>query len=95
MLMVCTNSTKLNGLVEIIAGSKEFFVGTSTIISLIMFNGTISSGTYFFECQLYQKYFSYCEVLHEVDMYVIADVINKCGASPYLFACQETSHLTY
>jgi hypothetical protein len=37
----------------------------------------------------------YFEVLHEVEIYVIADVINKCGASPYLFACQETSHLRY
>jgi hypothetical protein len=38
ILMVCTNSAKLNGLIEIIAGSKEFIVGKSTIISLIMFN---------------------------------------------------------
>jgi hypothetical protein len=44
MLMVCTNSTKLNSLVEIIAGGKEFFVGKSTIISLIMFNGTVGFG---------------------------------------------------
>jgi hypothetical protein len=93
--MVCTNLTKLNGLVEIIAGGKEFFVRKLTIISLILFNGTVSSGTQFFECQLCQICFHYCEVLHEVDIYVIADVINKHGASPYLFDCQETSHLRY
>jgi hypothetical protein len=34
--MVCTNSAKLNGLVEIIAGGKEFIVRKLTIISLIM-----------------------------------------------------------
>jgi hypothetical protein len=42
--MVCTKSAKLNGLDEIFAGGKEFFVGKSTIISLIMFNGTVSFG---------------------------------------------------
>jgi hypothetical protein len=42
--MVCTNSVKLNGLVGIIAGGKEFFVRKSTLISLIMFNGTVSFG---------------------------------------------------
>jgi hypothetical protein len=34
--MVCTNSAKFNGLVEIIAGGKEFMVKKLTIISLIM-----------------------------------------------------------
>jgi hypothetical protein len=42
--MVCTNSAKLNGLVEIIADGKEFFVRKLTIISLIMFNGTVGIG---------------------------------------------------
>jgi hypothetical protein len=42
---MCTNSAKLNGLVEIIAGSKELIVRKSTIISLIMFNGTVGFGT--------------------------------------------------
>jgi hypothetical protein len=42
--MVCTNSAKLNGLIEIIAGGKEFIVRKSTIISLIMFNWTVSFG---------------------------------------------------
>jgi hypothetical protein len=45
--MVFTNSTKLNGLVEIIADGKEFFVRKLNIISLIMFYGTVSSGKYF------------------------------------------------
>jgi hypothetical protein len=45
ILMVCTNSTKLSGLFEIIAGGKEFFVRKSTIVSLMMFNGTASFGT--------------------------------------------------
>jgi hypothetical protein len=43
--MVCTNSAKLNGLVDITAGGKEFFVRKLTIISLIMFNGTVGFGT--------------------------------------------------
>ncbi len=34
-------------------------------------------------------------VLHEVDIYVIADLINERGASSYSFACQETNHLRY
>jgi hypothetical protein len=34
--MVCTNSAKLNGLVEIIAGGKEFMFRKATIISLMM-----------------------------------------------------------
>jgi hypothetical protein len=38
ILMMCTNSAKLNGLVEIIAGGKEFIVRNSRIVSLIMFN---------------------------------------------------------
>jgi hypothetical protein len=45
ILMMCTNFSKLNGLVEIIAAGKEFFVvGKSTIISLIMFNRTDGFG---------------------------------------------------
>jgi hypothetical protein len=48
--MVCTNSAKINGLVDIIAGGKEFFVGKLTINSLMMFNGTIGFGTSFFKC---------------------------------------------
>jgi hypothetical protein len=44
ILIVCTSSTKLNDLVEIIAGGKEFIVRKSNIISLIMFNGTIGFG---------------------------------------------------
>jgi hypothetical protein len=47
---VCTNSTKLNGLVEIIAGGKKFVVRKSTIISLIMFNGMFGFGAQIFEC---------------------------------------------
>jgi hypothetical protein len=42
--MVCTNSAKLNGLGEIIAGGKEFIVRKLTIISLIMFDGTVGFG---------------------------------------------------
>jgi hypothetical protein len=48
--MACANSEKLNGLVEIIAGSKDFFVRKSTIMSFIMLNGTVGFGAYFFEC---------------------------------------------
>ncbi len=75
ILMVCTNSKKLNDLVKIIAGGKEFFVQKLTIISLIMFNRTVSSGTYFFKCHLGHECFHYCEVIYEINIYVIADMI--------------------
>jgi hypothetical protein len=45
ILLVCINSAKLNGLIEIIAGGTEFIVRKSTIISLIMFNETVGFGT--------------------------------------------------
>jgi hypothetical protein len=44
ILMVCAKSAKLNGLVEIIASGKELIVRKLTIISLIMFNWTVSFG---------------------------------------------------